>query len=270
MWWSIIIFLSFGFLYIIQKRYYHEVYKEILLYISVALVMVNFLSRRETSIPFESFEALMAITLLFFLSYTFYTLSKAMDLLEQGGLSARQVSYWGISPQKILNKNKHKIIEKKGRNEFVEEVDEYFYEEVIVEGKRIRKLQPLILSDIKAYKGFTIISSLKYFKQKKNSELYIKIYNKLNSINEEIEAELDFEKILIDNKYCIEFFLIDLWEVLCSKEIIGVGTLNTIARNKKELELIGALDASVSTNVQREGILLYSHYLRFKGALTNV
>ncbi len=270
MWWSIIIFLSFVFLYVLQKRYYYEVYKEILLYISVALVMVNFLSRRETSLSFEPFEALIAITFLFFLSYLFYILSKSMNSLEEGGVSATQVSYWGISPQKILNKNKHKIIMKKGRNEFVEEIDDYFYEEVIRDGRKIQKLQPLILSDIKAYKGFTIISSLKYFKQKKNSELYIKIYKKLYSINEEIEAELDFKEILIDNKYCIEFFLIDLWEVLCSKEIIGIGTLNTIAKNKKELELIGALDASVSTNVRKEGILLYSHYLRFKGTLNYV
>jgi hypothetical protein len=51
---------------------------------------------------------------------------------------------------------------------------------------------------------------------------------------------------------------------------MGIGTLNTYAETKKELELIGALDAVVSNNIKKQGILLFSHYLNFKGELAYV
>ena len=261
MWWSILIFLSFGFLYFLQDRYYKRVYQEILLYVAIALLMVNFLSRKDISEPFSPIEALIAISIVLTLSFLFYIFSRK----KVNKVIAKQVSYWDVPFELILSKNKHNITSKKDRNELTEQSKEYFYEEIFEEDKKIRKIQPLILSDIKKYRGFTLVKSLNYFKRSTSSVLHTTIYKKLESINDKIEADLDFEELLEENQYCVEFFLINIWEVISSKEIIGIGTLKAYANNKKELELIGALDAAMSSNVRKQGILLYSHYLNFKG-----
>ncbi len=266
MWWSIIIFLSFSFLYLLQERYYKKIYQEIILYIGIALLMVNFLSRRDNSEPFSPLESLMAISVVLVLSFLFHIFSRH----RKKEVLAQQVSYWGVPFELILSKNQHKIISKQGRNELVEKKKEYFYEEILENNEKSRRLQPLILADIKSYRGFTIVESLNYFKNKHSSKLHKTVYTKLYNVNENIETDIDFDKLLKINKNCVEFFLIDLWIKISSKEIIGIGTLNAYAINKKELELIGAFDAVVSSNVKKQGILLYSHYLNFKGELDHV
>jgi hypothetical protein len=266
MWWSIIIFLSFSFLYLLQERYYKKIYQEIVLYIGISLLMVNVLSRRDNSESFSPTEALFAISIVLLLSFLFYMLSRT----HTKEIVAKQVSYWGVPFELILSKNKHKIVSKRGRYELEEQKKEYFYEEVFENNKKTRRIQPLVLADIKSYRGFTIIESLNYFESQSASILYQAIYVKLYTINEDIETEIEFDKLLKMNKYCVEFFLIDLWREISSKEIIGIGTLNAYAKNKKELELIGAFDAAVSSNVKKQGILLYAHYLNFKGELNHV
>ncbi len=266
MWWSIIIFSSFGFLYLLQNRYYKRIYQEILLYIVMALLLVNFLSRRDISEPFTPIESVISMISVFILSYFFYLFSKSK--IEK--VVAKQVSYWDVPFECILLKNRDKIISKRGRNELEEQGQEYFYEEIINGNQKTRKIQPLILSDIKKYRGFTIIESLAYFNNINASKLYKIIYLKLYEINDNIEIDIDFDELLKVNKYCVEFFLIDLWLLISTKEIMGIGTLNTYAETKKELELIGALDAVVSNNIKKQGILLFSHYLNFKGELAYV
>lgn len=266
MWWSIIIFLSFSFLYLLQERYYKKTYQEIVLYIGISLLMVNILSRRSNSEFFSPFEALLAVLIVLLLSFTFYIFSRN----HTKEITAKQVSYWGVPFDLILFKNKHKIVSKRGRNELEEQQKEYFYEETFENNKKTRRIQTLVLADIKNYKGFTLIESLDYFKSQYASKLYQTIYVKLYTINEDIETEIDFDKLLKINKYCVEFFLIDLWIKISSKEIIGIGTLNSYAQSKKELELIGAFDAVVSSNIKKQGILLYAHYLNFKGELNHV
>ena len=266
MWWSILILLSFSFLYLLQERYYKKIYQEIVFYIGISLLMVNVLSRRDGAESFSPIEALLAIIIVILLSFIFYRLSRT----HEKEIVAKQVSYWGVPFNLILLKNKHTIISKRGRNELEEQKKEYFYEEVCENNKKVRRLQPLVLADIKRYRGFTIIESLNYFRTKSASMLYQTIYLKLSHINENIETEIDFDKLLKINKYCVEFFLIDLWIEISSKEIIGIGTLNSYAKSKKELELIGAFDAVVSSNVKKQGLLLYAHYLNFKGELNHV
>ena len=65
----------------------------------------------------------------------------------------------------------------------------------------------------------------------------------------------------------MEFFFIDLWERIAKEVNISSTTLSPLAEDERDMELIGALDSAKNINVQKDGIVLFSHYLNFKGRI---
>jgi hypothetical protein len=182
---------------------------------------------------------------------------------DKSKILAPRVSFWGVSEHRIYEAFEHRIENKKGRNEIKEPKVVHFYEKLF-DGDKI--LYPFIWNDIKNYNDFVKIESLEYFK-KDATELVKVIYDKMVEINERNEKDLNFNRILTENDNVLEFFILDLWEKIVETEIRGVATLNVLAKDEHELDLIDALDSSISANVRKGGIALYSHYANFKNRL---
>lgn len=200
------------------------------------------------------------IILLAAASTLFYKIQHLKD--KVGKIEAEQMTFWGVNSKEILEKNKDFFVQKDGRIEIKEQQDEYLYE--IKDGEK--KLLPLIFSDIRAFRNFTIVNDLKYF-DKDASKLYKTVYKKLQEINKRIEKNIDFNEKLKENHNIAEFFLLDLWEELATIEIIGTGTLNALAETENDYKLIGAMDSAINMNVRADGIDLFAHYLNSKGRL---
>jgi hypothetical protein len=184
-------------------------------------------------------------------------------LNDKSKILAPRVSFWGVPEHRIYEAFEHRVVKKKGRNEIKDPKIVNFYEKSFDGDKT---LYPFMWNDIKNYKEFTKIESLDYFK-KDASELTKTIYDKMVEINERNEKDLNFNRILSENDYFLEFFLLDLWERIVDTEIRGVATLNVYAKDEHELDLIDALDSSISANVRKGGMALYSHYVNFKNRL---
>lgn len=189
--------------------------------------------------------------------------SKGMNR-DKMKIEAVQISFWGVEVNKIKEKFKHRIVKKIGRKEVEIQDDEYFIKRD-KNGNAV--LQNLKFIDVKKYDKFIKIQDTSFFKSPECSELYLKIYDKIVEINAENEAGLNFDEILKSNNYVLEFFLLDLWERLITHEPLGVATLNAIAVDDRELDLIGALDSSKNSMVGLLGFELFMHYENFKNRL---
>jgi hypothetical protein len=211
-------------------------------------------------------------------------------------IKARQAKFWDVSPEEILNttsnlfvvkpkfttklktkvykevthpitqRKKHKfIMEEKiytvpKRKEVKDLKEPYLYE--LDEDEKV--LGKIIYSDIRRYNNFTVIPSLEYFESEQCSRIHALIFEKIFSFNILSEKNLDFEKALKNNKNILEFFILDMWEKIATKEIIGTSTLYAIAQSDKEIELIGAMDTAISSIIVPEGVALWAHYCNFK------
>ncbi|MFA7434888.1 MAG: hypothetical protein WC006_00800 [Bacilli bacterium] len=191
---------------------------------------------------------ILSLISIFFLLYQ----KKKMEIVAQ------QVTFWDIPVENILVKNKNQVVKKNNRNELVEQKEVYFYDEK--DGKK--KILPINLLSIKHYNNFTFINSIDEITNL--SIVYNKIFDMIKKVAHDNESHINYQNALSNNKYCVEFLLLDCWEKICFDEIIGVGTLETVAIDDKDIALIYAIDAIKNSNVLKEGLMLYSHYLNFK------
>lgn len=192
-----------------------------------------------------------------------YKIDKEID--NKNKVVAKQLQFWDIPVSHILNTYKNRIVKLEGREE-IKEVDNKNY--FIMNKLGEKMLLPEIYSSIKRYKKFTKIKDSSYF-EKTDSKVHKLLYNKIKSLNKQNEANLDFEKILKDNHFVLQFFILDLWERLTKVEAIGVANLKSIAENEKERHLIGAI-YGLEYIPQREGLELLAHYLHFKNRLKKI
>lgn len=180
-----------------------------------------------------------------------------------------------LNSTRFAFKKVQKTVKIPARNEVREMPIPYLYEEVETDDNLIEKeLGKLIYSDIRKYNYFTVISELDYFTgktykteqgEKSCSFVFQLIYYKMYELNYMLEKNLDFEKLLKENNYIAQFFLMDLWERIAKDDIIGVSSLYAIAKDKKDLDLVGACDSLINSNIVRDGIELLAHYYNFKG-----
>jgi len=189
--------------------------------------------------------------------------AKAMNR-DKMKIDARQISFWGVDVNRIKEKFKHRIVKKVGRKE-VEIPDGEYFTKKDKNGNTV--LQNLKYIDVKKYDKFIKIQDVGYFQSENCTELYKKIYDRMQEINAENEAGLNFNEILKSNNYVLEFFIIDIWERLATHEPLGVATLNAIAVNDREMDLLGALDSAKNSNVGSLGFELFMHYENFKNRL---
>lgn len=165
-----------------------------------------------------------------------------------------------------------KVIKVPARKEAIDLPEPYLFEMDQFGQEKI--LGKLIYSDIARFNRFTILGSLQYFESDICTRLHRLIYNKLIELSVLNEKHIDFEKALEKNKFILQFFILDLWEQLAKDDIIGVSSLYAIINiypeteiEKKELDLVGAMDSLINTNIVPYGIDLLSHYYNFKGML---
>jgi len=205
----------------------------------------------------NSYVALAIAFIIVFLFIRYLGTKKQVDTK----IKAQRMSYWGIDFEKILEKYKNRTVKKKGRNE-IEVEEDYF---VTIDKKDGSKaLQPIILSDIATPPDLKLVHTVQAIRDT-GKELYVKLLDKLEEFKEEAELEIDFEAVLKENKYILEFFFIDLWERVAMEENINSTTLSPIVEDENDIQLISALDSAKSMNVQKEGTVLFAHYLNFKG-----
>jgi hypothetical protein len=206
-------------------------------------------------------------------SLAFLALSASLIMLyfykkhikEKTELIADRVSVWDIEEDEIRERFAHRIVKKVGRNEIKDPRDKkvHFFKKTLLGDK---ELYPFIWEYVKDYRYFNKIESLKYF-DSKASRLEKKIYKKMQKVNKKNELGLEFNRILAENGFIVEFFLMDIWERIVSRDILGVATLNVIAKSKRELCLIDALDALVSENLQKDAVGLLAHYFNYKNRI---
>lgn len=113
---------------------------------------------------------------------------------------------------------------------------------------------------------FTYINNLEDIKQ---YELYEAILKKIKGITKAREISIDYEDVLKQNKMCVEFFLMDLWEKYTKRSNIGTANLSLLANREIEEELVGALDNIDLNCVKAKGAALYYRYMVFVGRADN-
>lgn len=101
------------------------------------------------------------------------------------------------------------------------------------------------------------------------SRLYKAIFDKVKDFIKEQDIDVDFVEILAENKNCVEFFLLDIWERYTKRVNIGTANLVLLADKEIEEEFIGALDNIDLYSVKAKGAALYYRYMLFKDRVKN-
>ena len=205
------------------------------------------------------------IPIIVFVVYLIVSVDKMK--LEKGKIFAQQESYWGVTPEEILEKYSDRIVKKKGRNEIKDIPIEYFFR---INEKGEKVLNTIKYADIKRYGKFTLLKDLTYFTSKDVSKLHSIIYNAILELKEEYELDIDLNKLLKENKNILEFFILDIWEKLAKDEPIGIATLEIYTTKDRDYDLIGAMDSVIGKNAQLYGLELLAHYEYFKGRIPGI
>ncbi len=108
------------------------------------------------------------------------------------------------------------------------------------------------------------LSELKSIDELNDNMLYKAIFEKVKEFIKARELNLDYNKILQENDNKAEFFLMTLWEENTKPFNISLANLELLAKNEKELELLGALDLLNLNCVKRKGAVLFYKYMEFK------
>lgn len=131
------------------------------------------------------------------------------------------------------------------------------------ENKKLMKngyIVPQFFLDYKSLE-LTSISSLEELNQ---NAIFKAVFNKIKGFIKDLELRIDYDKILKENDYKAEFFLMSLWELCTKKFNISLANLDILAVNEKDKEFIGALDLLNLNCVKRKGAVLFYKYMEFK------
>lgn len=195
-----------------------------------------------------------------FVALSFYMKYKIeKEISSRNKIVAKQVQFWDIPPEHVLSAYKDRIIKLDGRDEIKEVKVENFFK---ISKNGDKYLNPEIYPLIKKYRKFTKIRDTKYF-DTTPSRVYKLVWEKIKALNKQNETNIDFEEVLKQNHYVLQFFLLELWERLTKSEAIGVANLKSVAMTEKDKHLVGAL-YSIEYMVGREGLELLAHYFFFK------
>ncbi len=204
----------------------------------------------------EKFFYLIFIVIAAITMYRIFLLSKKKTL----DIVANQTNYWGVNAKEIYKKYDWKLDFKKDRIEVrANRLEKQIYRTYSNEEKYITGNIFLAIKDLK----FTKVNSLSEVK----SELYITLIEKYKKIIEELELKNDLDTLLKENDNCVEFFLINGWEIYTQRVNLGIATLDVLVKNFTEYELLGALDNATLNSVKRHGAAMYFKYAEFKNLL---
>lgn len=204
----------------------------------------------------EIFFYLIFIAIALITIYKIYLLSKKKPV----DIVAKQTSYWGVNAKDIYKKYDWKLDFKKDRIETrTNRLQKQIYRVYSNEEKYITGNIFLAMNDLK----FTKVNDLSEIQ----SELYTTIIKKFKEIIEELELKNDLDTLLKENGNCVEFFLINCWEIYTQRVNLGIATLDILAKNFTEYELLGALDNATLNSVKRHGAAMYFKYAEFKNLL---
>lgn len=191
-----------------------------------------------------------------FTMYKIYTLSLKKPL----EIVAKQQSYWGVKAKDIYKKYDWKLDFKKDRIEIKNNpLEKKIYRQYSNNVKYITGNIFLAMEDLE----LTYVNSISDI----NSNLYKTILSKIENIIKENEIKANLDNLLKENDNCVEFFLINCWELFTTKVNIGIATLDVLVTNFTEYELLGALDNATLSNVKRHGSAMYFKYMKFKNLL---
>lgn len=196
------------------------------------------------------------IVIALFTIYKIYLLSikKPLEVV------AKQTSYWGVNAKDIYKKYDWKLDFRKDRIEIrTNRLKKEIYRTYSNDEKYITGNIFLAMNDLK----FTKVDDLSEIK----SELYLALIKKFKEIILELELKNDLDTLLKENDNCVEFFLINCWEIYTERVNLGIATLDILAKNFTEYELLGALDNATLNSVKRHGAAMYFKYAEFKNLL---
>lgn len=201
-----------------------------------------------------------------FVAFSIYLKIKIEKMIaNKNKIVAKQIQFWDIPVPHILNTYKDRIVKLDGREEIKDIKVENFFK---YNSKGDKLLNKEIYASIKRYRKFTKIKNTKYFEET-DSKVHKLLWEKIKALNKQNEANIDFERVLKDNHFTLQFFILDLWEKLTKSEAIGVANLKSVAKTEKERHLVGAL-YSIEYIPQREGLELLAHYMNFKDRINKI
>lgn len=99
--------------------------------------------------------------------------------------------------------------------------------------------------------------------------LYKAIFDKIKFFIREQDIKANLVDIFVEDKGCVEFFLLDLWERYTKRVNIGTANLVLLAEREIEEEFIGAMDNVDLYSVKAKGAALYYRYMVFMGRVDN-
>ena len=266
---SMLIVMVYGFSYYNEDDYkFKQPIKGIFFFVSVALLIVYKIHLEFSSVFMLNLFVLFGVFLLL-------VLYKLPDFIKPSkNIIAKQSNFWGISPQEIIDKTEKKIVEKKDRREYTVDPLEVLRNDNFAEMEIGRKKlsQNFTVLHLKEYDNFTIkkdISIEKYMKSP-DKKIFKVVFEKILEFIENKEVEVDLEEVFMQNKYCVEFFLMQLWEEHSLPFSYGIGTLQVYLYDKKGNKdeyaeaFLYALDGTRTTTINRKGFSLYYYYHFFK------
>lgn len=99
--------------------------------------------------------------------------------------------------------------------------------------------------------------------------LYKVVFDKIKFFVREQDIKANLVDIFVEDKGCVEFFLLDLWERYTKRVNIGTANLVLLAEREIEEEFIGAMDNVDLYSVKAKGTALYYRYMVFMGRVDN-
>lgn len=140
--------------------------------------------------------------------------------------------------------------------------------EVLVnkEGKKLMKDGEIVPQFFIDYLNFSP-TKIKSLEDINENFVFKVVFDKVKSFIKAKESSVDYQKVLEENDYIAEFFLMNLWESHTKQFNIGVMNLDILAQNDKDREFIGALDLLNLNSVKRKGAVLFYKYIEFKGRI---
>lgn len=99
--------------------------------------------------------------------------------------------------------------------------------------------------------------------------LYKVVFDKIKFFIREQDIQANLVDIFVEDKGCVEFFLLDLWERYTKRVNIGTANLVLLAEREIEEEFIGAMDNVDLYSVKAKGAALYYRYMVFMGRVDN-
>ncbi|EAJ2975602.1 hypothetical protein ACMWEF_001850 [Campylobacter jejuni] len=105
---------------------------------------------------------------------------------------------------------------------------------------------------------FTFVENIEQIEE---YPLYHAVFNKIKDIIKSSEKKVNYDEILKENNYIVEFFLLYLWENYTQRINISNANLILLAENEIQEDFVGAMDNVDLNSVKKRGAALYFRYI---------